>query len=482
MSSPDPNNSADGGRFIPPTNRARTLILCFDGTGDQFDNDNSNIVQFFTMLKKGDNMTQMVYYQAGIGTYVPKSTPMAATVSKTLDEMIAWNLGQHVRDGYEFVMQNYHAGDKICIFGFSRGAYTARALAGMIHKVGLLPVCNHQQVPFAYSMFKRDDEAGWAQSTAFKKAFSIDVDIEFMGVFDTVVSVGLWPRTLPFTASNSSVHTFRHAVSLDERRSKFKANLYHIDKYPKPSAPRASEHEALPRSSENTIVEPHNSGKPLSQKQLQRKYNDPSKPTDVLEVWFSGCHCDVGGGSVANGTPNSLARIPLRWMIRQCFLADTGIIFDVEGLKLAGLDPASLYPIVRPRTPPSAIPLLGDDPAQYAPALARAKAAYDARAAAALSRAVLPHDTILPVPDEDAEDMLDLIAPVYDQLSIAKHWWILELWPIRHHHQHGDSAWFGRYSSNLGHGRDIPSREHKGGINIHRSVCVLVFLRGGAGS
>lgn len=93
------------------------------------------------------------------------------------------------------------AGDKICIFGFSRGAYTARALAGMVHKVrcfpetkscrvlihgnqvGLLPASNNQQIPFAYKMFTRTDELGWKQSTAFKKAFSIDVDIEFIGVW-----------------------------------------------------------------------------------------------------------------------------------------------------------------------------------------------------------------------------------------------------------------------------------------------------------
>jgi hypothetical protein len=75
------------------------------------------------------------------------------------------------------------AGDRICIFGFSRGAYTARALAGMIHKVGLLPACNFQQVPFAYKMFTQADETGWAQSNAFKKAFSVDVDIEFIGVW-----------------------------------------------------------------------------------------------------------------------------------------------------------------------------------------------------------------------------------------------------------------------------------------------------------
>ena len=98
-------------------------------------------------------------------------------------------------------------GDKICIFGFSRGAYTARALAGMVHKVrgilpvdlfsqvlcsrvphqvGLLPACNHQQVPFAYKMFSREDETGWSQSNAFKKAFCVDVDIEFIGVWCAV--------------------------------------------------------------------------------------------------------------------------------------------------------------------------------------------------------------------------------------------------------------------------------------------------------
>lgn len=75
------------------------------------------------------------------------------------------------------------AGDKICIFGFSRGAYTARSLAGMLHKVGLLPAGNHQQVPFAYKMYNRCDDAGWKQSVAFKKAFSINVDIEFVGVW-----------------------------------------------------------------------------------------------------------------------------------------------------------------------------------------------------------------------------------------------------------------------------------------------------------
>ena len=94
--------------------------------------------------------------------------------------------------------------DRICLFGFSRGAYTARALAGMIHKVwileqhgsefglelvltrhqiGLLPTGNSQQVPFAYHLYTKDDEEGWKQSRKFKEAFSIDVVVEFLGVW-----------------------------------------------------------------------------------------------------------------------------------------------------------------------------------------------------------------------------------------------------------------------------------------------------------
>ncbi|KAF4596095.1 hypothetical protein EYR38_007469 [Pleurotus pulmonarius] len=117
------------GSVIPP-------VHPFDGTGDQFDEDNSNIVQLFSLLKKDNSDVQMVYYQAGIGTYTSPNiaTPLMAKMSKTLDEMVAWNLDRHVMDGYEFLMQNYKADDRICIFGFSRGAYTARALAGMIHK------------------------------------------------------------------------------------------------------------------------------------------------------------------------------------------------------------------------------------------------------------------------------------------------------------------------------------------------------------
>lgn len=237
----------------------------------------------------------------------------------------------------------------------------------------MLPACNHQQVPFAYKMFTRTDELGWAQSTAFKKAFSMDVDIEFVGVWDTVCSVGLIPQTLPFTTSNTSIRTFRHAVSLDEHRAKFKANLFNRPtkaeaklgvqpgEMPKAGAlpsdtvialdneescdgsedegEGAAEPESPPKPEpkpkateegwaawDSTLIQPNEhlsesqsqehliakqtslkgSKKPEKvkkakkknvQKELERKYSQQNTSTstiletDVLEVWFAGCHC-----------------------------------------------------------------------------------------------------------------------------------------------------------------------------------------------
>jgi uncharacterized protein (DUF2235 family) len=213
--------------------------------------------------------------------------------------MVAWNLDAHVMDGYEFLMQNYKAGDRICIFGFSRGAYTARALAGMIHKVGLLPAYNYQQVPFAYKMYTRADKVGWEQSNGFKKAFSIHVDIEFLGVWDTVDSVGLFPRRLPFTTSNTVVRNFRHAVALDERRAKFKANLWKRPtvaetKLGRPSTPPLIPANTTPAQSfkrKQSYMDDGEDELAMSAlSELERVWSESHlKPTNVEEVWFSVC-------------------------------------------------------------------------------------------------------------------------------------------------------------------------------------------------
>ncbi|TFK33598.1 hypothetical protein BDQ12DRAFT_690919 [Crucibulum laeve] len=514
----DPSSSV---ATIPPDHRHRTLILCFDGTGDQFDADNSNIVQLVSLLKKNDRSKQMVYYQAGIGTYTsPKvATPLMSKMSKTLDVMVAWNLDAHVMNGYEFLMQNYTAGDRICIFGFSRGAYTARSLAGMLHKVGLLPADNFQQVPFAYKMYTSVDDIGWEQSNEFKKAFSVDVDIEFLGVWDTVDSVGLIPKRLPFTTSNTIVRTFRHALALDERRAKFKANLWnrpnakeeklgiHRQQNPTPNLPsnvappthssgfvptfkdlgptfrdlaatlsptgngdvnkRSSAGAEKPKKRSSTDKEPEDERK-LSH--MERIYSERAeRPTDIEEVWFSGCHCDVGGGSVSNRTRHALARIPLRWMIRECFKANTGIMFDAEGLRGIGLDPSTLYPFVTPRPPPLPV---GDNkirprPAQPIPVRLTSRLRKQ-------KKGVLPELPPAPVVQflgsEEHEELHDAMSPKYDQLSLKPMWWILEILPLNLRYQKGNNEWvsyIGR--SNMGKPRFIP-KQAKNGVKVHRSV------------
>ncbi|KAI0778878.1 hypothetical protein BD413DRAFT_120574 [Trametes elegans] len=442
---------------VPPYHPARTLVLCFDGTGDQFDADNSNVVAFFSLLKKDDRNEQMVYYQTGIGTYSsPQAvSPLRSKIDKVLDAMVAWHLDAHVTAGYEFLMQNYQAGDKICLFGFSRGAYTARALAGMVYKVGLLPACNHEQVPFAYKMFSRDDEMGWKQSTAFKKAFSIDVDIDFIGVWDTVSSVGVIPKTLPFTSSNRSIRVFRHAVALDERRARFQANLYkHAGKKEEERGTHAGE---MPNTDTEyaTRVPVHEPKKPKkkrpnsewrAQRRYERQFESQDEGefhgTDVLEVWFAGCHCDIGGGSVTDDTPHTLARIPLRWMIRECFKTNTGIRFHGELLKRIGLDPAALHPSVAERPPP-----------------------------------LEPHAHFLegvapPVPytTEEEHEVRDALSPIYDQLSLAPHWWLLEFLPMKKRVQGPapDYKQQQKHTLNMGYGRTVPKRHRP--FYVHRSV------------
>ncbi|CAK5282832.1 unnamed protein product [Mycena citricolor] len=470
-SPPQSPGSATQSKIVPPDHPFRTLVLCFDGTGDQFDSDNSNIVQLFSMLPKGDRERQMVYYQAGIGTYTTPeiATPMMSRFSKLLDEMIAWNLHSHVMGGYEFLMQNYSAGDRICIFGFSRGAYTARSLAGMLHKVGLLPACNHQQIPFAYKMYTTTDVKGWKQSNAFKKAFSIDVDIEFIGVWDTVSSVGLIPRRLPFTTSNTIVRTFRHAVSLDERRAKFKPNLWN----------RPNDHERLLSVTDQQIerhrhgggnhAHPHaNRGGMRQQMRIERHFSqDRPDETDIDEVWFAGCHCDVGGGSVDNETTTNLARIPLRWMVRECFKTNSGILFDADGLRSIGLDPDCLYPVVQPR--PAPLPLDG------------AKIQSIPRSVAHTHEPEQPaRDGALSVKSEEELDRADALAPIYDQLSLKWFWWLLELLPLRQHYQRdNDTVWATSFGMNLGQGRHVP-KQAKNGVRVHRSVKMRMEAGGGS--
>lgn len=112
---------------------------------------------------------------------------------------------------------------------------------------------------------------------------------------------------------------------------------------------------------------------------------------------------DIGGGSVDDGTPHALARIPLRWMIRECFKCNTGIRFHAELLKRTGLDPSSLHPVVRDRPPPL-----------------KAEPVHATSVAEPVNKGT-----------EEDHEVRDALAPLYDQLVLAPYWWALELIPTR---------------------------------------------------
>ncbi|KZV61060.1 hypothetical protein PENSPDRAFT_678653 [Peniophora sp. CONT] len=495
---------------VPPSHDRRTLVLCFDGTGDQFDADNSNIVQLFQMLRKDNPSQQLVYYQAGIGTYTSPAvaTQRMANLEKLVDMAIAKDLNAHVMSGYEFLMQNYEANDKICIFGFSRGAYTARALAGMLHKVGLLPRCNHQQVPFAYAMFARDDPEGWRQSIAFKKAFSNDVGIDFLGVFDTVASVGIIPKRLPFVQSNNCIRFFRHAISLDEHRAKFKANHYQRtpdDQIHGAAGMPPSNPHRRPRIHRNHLYHHPESSQAHGLAAKEDEHMDENDfderegvngsrwETNVKEVWFAGVHCDVGGGSVPNGTRHSLARIPLRWMIREAFLAGTGIQFHRSSFPGIGINPKDLYPFVVPRPP-------GLEPTERLVkamrhedgSIKKDKKRDKKKKKDAVSDEKRPHahhshtqeGTGMTLAEEiqadrgkielemteEEEEIRDALCPMFDTLKLAKAWWILEVLPLRQGVQRPapETGLVPKVIMNLGRPREIPRSEGK--LLVHRSV------------
>ena len=199
-------------------------------------------------------------------------------------------------------------GDNICLFGFSRGAITARALAGMVHKVGLLPRCNLEQLPFAYRMYTRNDEEGRRLSVDFKETFSTNVKIMFIGVWyvvhlsidsyftssprDTVNSVGLIEKTLPFADKNTTILHFRHAISLDERRVKFRPFFY-TGKTNRGNGQRPKGPGHNVESSGDTLVgEVHkSSGKVYDDEMRANAVRE--QETDWEEVFFAGAHCGI---------------------------------------------------------------------------------------------------------------------------------------------------------------------------------------------
>ena len=176
---------------------------------------------------------------------------------------------------------------------------------------------------------------------------------------------------------------------------------------------------------------------------------------------------------VINGVKPCLARIPLRWMIRETFRTNSGIIFDTLGLARIGLDPAALWPTVLPRPPMP--PFDPSDPANYLQPIPKIQPSADSAFSVSLERESF---AALLAQSEEELDRMDALAPIYDQLALKTSWWLLELWPVRHEHQHSDSKWEVWHKPNWGTGRHIPHLKKKR-VKVHRSVQIRMAAQYG---
>jgi len=259
----------------------KNIVICCDGTGNEFGNRNSNVVKLFTALTVHPK-TQVAYYDPGIGTMGANNALSA--LSKWFTRMLGLAFGagllDNVGDAYRFLMQNWEPDDRVYLFGFSRGAYTVRVLASMLHMFGLLPRDNQQLTPYVLRSLKRMDDAGEQLARSFKKVYSLECKPHFVGVWDTVSSVG-WitdPLTVRYSKNNPDIQVGRHAISIDERRCFFRQNLW----------------------------------------------GAPAPGQNYKQVWFAGVHSDIGGGYPE--PESGLAKVTLQWMTAEAMAA--GLVLD----------------------------------------------------------------------------------------------------------------------------------------------------------
>ncbi|SMN21183.1 similar to Saccharomyces cerevisiae YEL023C Putative protein of unknown function [Maudiozyma saulgeensis] len=216
----------------------KNIVLCFDGTKENFGpQPYTNVLKIYRLL---DTTNQVCYYQPGVGTAATFDSIddlqrylTLSTLKNTMDAMFAFCLDNHITSAYLYLMHHYKPGDNIYMFGFSRGAFIGRVLAGMIERVGLLNEGLDDMVGMAWRIYESWEYAEQPSPTSytttliqeFKLIFSRDYEIKihFQGFFDSVNSVGFFrERLFPCTQRSNIVQHVRHALSIDERRGKFK--------------------------------------------------------------------------------------------------------------------------------------------------------------------------------------------------------------------------------------------------------------------
>ncbi|MGZ4665991.1 MAG: DUF2235 domain-containing protein [Frankiaceae bacterium] len=263
----------------------RQLIVCCDGTWCTPEQPSvSNVKRLFDALadKDGENNDQLRHYAPGVGTE-------GDILARLRGGATAFDLDGKILGAYHWLITNYQPGDRIALFGFSRGAYTVRSLAGMIAACGLIDTTKldakqtgHRIVQVYRERYQTgsNDDRRWREGLTF----SYDPDnaeqipIHFIGVWDTVGALGIpnnlsWfdplnpsaPNTFHDVTLNPNVPHARHAIATDERRRPFTPTLW----------------------------------------------SEPAPGQDVQQRWFPGSHMDVGGGHLERGLSDGA----LEWMI-----------------------------------------------------------------------------------------------------------------------------------------------------------------------
>ena len=271
----------------------KRLVVCADGTwnrpereGDDGGGSSTNVLKMLRALNSitQDGVAQVRFYIKGVGTrnWYDRLTGGAFGIG----------LSENVLDCYRFLANNYCPGDEIYIFGFSRGAFTARSLAGLIGAIGFIHPSNLGKLPEGWRYYRMPPEE--RTSPAAQERLSLtgerieDVPIKCIGVWDTVGSLGIPVAVMKnLFASQYRFHDVTlgrqvenafHAIALDERRGAFAPTLW----------------ETAARDGQ--VVE---------------------------QVWFPGVHANVGGGYSDQG----LSDVALAWMIERV-RQHTGLAFD----------------------------------------------------------------------------------------------------------------------------------------------------------
>ena len=276
----------------------RRLVLLFDGTWNKPES-NTNVERLRRLIAPVDALgnAQLVNYIPGLG--------VKRGLAHLLGGAFGFGLSRNVCDGYRWLCDTWQPGDQIYLFGFSRGAYAARSLGGLIRKSGLLkrgPAgrVTRSGVDSAYDLYRdTDTKPGDPPATAFRADHSIEVDIHFIGVWDTVGSLGI-PDTaswFPFARARYRFHDtelskiVKHAyqaLALDEHRHDFKPALWTRNPY--------------------TVK----AGESLTTKKQEQ--------IEIEQRWFIGSHGDVGGGYKCDGAgrkPDPLPDLSLAWLQRK---------------------------------------------------------------------------------------------------------------------------------------------------------------------